>query len=182
MYKPRNRRGRPAYVGYSCHCPIGVRAEETYEKFKTAEKRTEDLRKAWMDAYADANYESVNGLEDCLERVLRKYPNKIESIDFLEEIDTYRRLSDSRKTLVKNKIFNDALLNRREPPFLSEAIEEWIKIIKDKYNYERYCRAKVVAEEAYKEFKIAEERTEDLRLEWMDAHERYEITRHIHRI
>jgi hypothetical protein len=101
MYKPRNRREPPA---------LKVVAEEAYKEFKIAEKRMEDLRKAWMHAHA--NYEfTVNGVEDCLERVLRKYPNKIESIDFLEEIDTYRRLSDSRKTLVENKIFMQRMVD-----------------------------------------------------------------------
>lgn len=91
--------------------PLKVAAEEAYKQFKAAEKRMEDLRKAWMDA--QANYEfTVNGVGDCLERVLRKYPNKIESIDFLEEIDTYRRLSDSRKTLVENKLLANIFVQR----------------------------------------------------------------------
>jgi hypothetical protein len=70
--------------------------------FNEIDGKTEDARKVWMDAQVDYEY-SVNGMDDCLERVLKQYPDQIES-NFLEEIDVYRRLSDSRKTRIKNKV------------------------------------------------------------------------------
>jgi hypothetical protein len=107
MYR-RLKRGesRPPSVHH-----LKVAAERAYAEFKEMEQRLEYLEAAWMDA--QANYEfHVNGVGDCLERVLRKYPDKIESTDFLEEIDAYRRLSVFHKHLLETKLSEQIFMQR----------------------------------------------------------------------
>ena len=111
MYKFRYKhRERPPGQDDPGH-HLKVAAERAYGEFKEAEQRLEYLKAHWMDM--QANYEfHVNGVGDCLERVLRKYPDKIESTDFLEEIDAYRRLPVFHKRLLETKFSEQIFMQR----------------------------------------------------------------------